>query len=488
MKATPTLWFEPQHWIDGKWHLAGTPFEVRNPATGSVICQVRLADAATVRAAIDGADAAFEAWSSTSPFERGEILKKLASLLLARKAEFAALLTSEQGKPFLHARAEVEYAASFFQWYGEEARRVCGRIAPHPDPAREFRIEPRAVGVAGLITPWNFPLAQGAKKIGAALAAGCTVVWKPSELTPLVALALAPLFREAGLPDGVLQIVPGLGPTVGGVLADDPRVGVLSLTGSAKTGAALMAAAAPKIKRVALELGGNAPFIVLPCADLDLVCSELVQQKLFVSGQVCVAANRIFVHESVHAELLARLAERLAAMRVGNGLEEGVDVGPLIHRDACERVAAFVREAVGLGAEVVFENRSFERDTDLCGGSFFPPTLLSGVHDGMRLVCEEVFGPVLSVLQYADLDEVVRRANDTPHRLSAYVYGTDLSEAYRVASRLEFGVVGVNEWRPLKAENPFGGRGQSGIGVEGGPEGVSEFLETRVLSVPKAMV
>jgi succinate-semialdehyde dehydrogenase/glutarate-semialdehyde dehydrogenase len=342
--------------------------------------------------------------------------------------------------------------------------------------------------VAGLITPWNFPLAQGAKKVAAALAAGCSAVWKPAELTPLIALAMGPLMREAGLPDGVLQIVPGRGSVIGGVLAEHPAVRVLSLTGSTATGSALMAAAAMGIKRLSLELGGNAPFIVLPDADLDFVAEQLTRLKLLVSGQVCVTANRVFVHAEAEAALAEKLAAKISAARLGNGLAEGIEAGPLIHRQACTEVGALVEQAVATGARIVCENRSYESDATLHEGSFFPPTVLTGVRDDMRVAQEEIFGPIIPLLRYTSVSDAVRRANETPYGLASYVYGRDLAQCRAVASAIEAGIVGVNEWRPLKAEIPFGGIKQSGIGAEGGEEGLREFLETQVISMPKPVI
>jgi len=485
MKTLPDFWFEPLPWIDGQWHPGGETVTVRNPATGEKIADVSRADAAVVTLAIEGAVKAQRTWREVSAVERGMILKRTAALLLAQKDEFARLLTAEQGKPYAQAVGEVEYAASFFQWFGEEARRVYGRIAGHPEAGREFFIEHKPAGVAGLITPWNFPLAQGAKKVAAALAAGCSAVWKPAELTPLIALAIGPLMRQAGLPDGVLQIVPGRGSVVGAVLAEHPAVRVLSLTGSTATGSALMVAAAPGIKRLSLELGGNAPFIVLPDADLDFVAEQLMRLKLFVSGQVCVTANRVFVHADAESALAEKLATKIRAARLGNGLADGIEAGPLIHRQACTEIGRLVEQAVAEGAKIVAENRSYERDATLREGSFFPPTLLTGVRDEMRVAQEEIFGPVIPLLRYTSVSDVVRRANDTPYGLASYVYGRDLAQCRAVASAIEAGIVGVNEWRPLKAEIPFGGIKHSGIGAEGGEEGIREFLETQVISMPK---
>lgn len=485
MKTLPDFWFETQAWINGTWHKGTDTVEVTNPATGEKLADVSRSDAGMVVDAIESADKAQRAWAEVSAVERGLVLKRTAALLLARRDEFARLLCAEQGKPYAQAAGEIDYAASFFQWFGEEARRVYGRIAAHPEAGREFIIEHKPAGVAGLITPWNFPLAQGAKKVAAALAAGCSAVWKPAELTPLIALAIAPLMKEAGLPDGVLQIVPGRGSVVGGVLAEHPAVRVLSLTGSTATGSALMIAAAPGIKRLSLELGGNAPFIVLPDADLDFVADQLTRLKLLVSGQVCVTANRIFVHADMEGVLAEKVAERLSAARVGNGLADGVEAGPLIHRQACDEVGALVDHAVTNGAQIVCQNRSYESDVDAQKGSFFPPTLLRGVRDDMRVAQEEIFGPVIPLLSYRSVVDAVKRANATPYGLASYVYGTDLSQCRAVASAIEAGIVGVNEWRPLKAEIPFGGIKQSGIGAEGGEEGIREFLEVQVISMPK---
>jgi succinate-semialdehyde dehydrogenase/glutarate-semialdehyde dehydrogenase len=485
MKTVPDFWFEPHPWINGSWHPGSESVTVSNPATGSPLAQVTRASASQVNQAIEGAAKTFTEWKLRSAAERGTILKRIAALLLERKDLLARLLTSEQGKPYPQAVAEVEYSASFFQWFGEEARRVYGRVVPHPESDREFIIEHKPIGVAGLITPWNFPLAQAAKKISAALAAGCTAVWKPAEATPLIALAVAPLFREAGVPDGAIQIVPGRGSVIGNLFADHPAVRVLSLTGSTSTGSSLMAAAARGIKRVSLELGGNAPFIILPDADLAFAAEQLCRLKLFVSGQVCVTANRIFVHRDVAAAFVDQVAQRLSSAHVGNGLADGIDAGPLIHQHACAEVGNLVEQSLHAGARCVVSNRSYEADRSNAAGAFYPPTLLTDVEDEMPIAQQEVFGPIIPVLQYHDFSDVVRRANATPYGLAGYVFGGDVSRCRAIASALDVGIVGVNEWRPLKAEIPFGGVKQSGIGAEGGEEGIREFLDTQVISLPK---
>ena len=477
------LRFRPGLWLNGQWKEDGAEsIMIRNPATGADIVSVPLAGPGEFRSAIDGAQRAFESWRHEPNASRGNILKKTAALMAARRQELAELLTQEQGKPLAQALAEVDYAASFFQWFGEESRRLCGRVQPHPQRGREYLVRPVPAGVAGLVTPWNFPLAQGSKKIAAALAAGCTAVWKPSELTPLVALALGPVLQEAGLPDGVLQILAARGAVAGEALSADARVRVLSLTGSTGTGRSLMQAAARHLPRLSFELGGNAPFLVLPDADLDLAAADLAKLKLLCSGQVCVTANRIFVPTSLEAAFADKLASQWRSLRVGNGLAAGVDVGRLIHGHACERVRGLVDEALAAGAEVLCENRSHESDPALSGGSFFAPVILRGVRDEMRVAREEIFGPVAPLLCYDDLADAVRRANATPFGLAAYVYGGDIARANAVADALDAGIVGVNEWRPLRAEIPFGGMKSSGLGSEGGEEGLREFCELKVVA------
>jgi succinate-semialdehyde dehydrogenase / glutarate-semialdehyde dehydrogenase len=477
------LGFTPGSWVNGQWEKdGGESITIRNPATGADIASVPLAGAANFRHAIDGAHRAFDSWRKEPSSSRGDILKRTAGLLAAKRRELAELLTSEQGKPLGQALAEVDYAASFFQWFGEESRRLVGRLQPHPQRGREYLVRPVAAGVAGLVTPWNFPIAQGAKKIAAALAAGCTAVWKPSELTPLIALVLGPILKEAGLPDGVLQILPARGAVGGEALTADARVRVLSLTGSTNTGRTLMQAASKHLPRLSFELGGNAPFIVLPDANLDAAAGDLVKLKMLCSGQVCVTANRIFVPAKLEAAFAEKLSSLWRGLRVGNGLAEGVDAGPLIHGKACERVRGLVDEAIGAGAELVSENRSHEGDATLANGSFFAPVILRGVRDEMRLAQEEIFGPVAPLLRYDDIRDAVRRANATPFGLAGYVYGSDPAIANAVAEALEVGIVGVNEWRPLRAEIPFGGIKSSGLGSEGGEEGLREFCELKVIA------
>ena len=437
-----------------------------------------------VQHAVAGAVTVQRRWASRAASQRGQVLLQVATQLRQHADRIARLLTAEQGKPYQQSLAEVEYAASFFTWFGEQARRIEGRLAPHPDGDRHFVIEHKPLGVAGLITPWNFPLAQGAKKISAALAAGCAAVWKPSEWTPLTALCVAPLLQKAGVPDGLVQILPGLGAQVGNALAQHPDVRLVSVTGSVATGSKVMQAAAADLKRVSLELGGNAPFIILPDADLDQVADQLIVLKTFVSGQVCVTANRIYVPQAIVTPLTQKLSSRLDQLRIGNGLDPQVQMGPLIHAQAVENVQRLVSDAIQQGAKIIGQNRRFQASSDLRQENFCPAILLGDVRDDMTIARQEIFGPVLPLITYQRPVDVVQAANDTPYGLAAYVYGSDLAVCHAIARQLEVGIVGINEWRPLKAEIPFGGVKQSGFGSEGGYEGLHEYQTTQVISMP----
>jgi succinate-semialdehyde dehydrogenase/glutarate-semialdehyde dehydrogenase len=488
MKQNTHLWFPADLWIDGRWQAATDRIKVTNPADNSVLAEVARADEATLQSAVDLAAECFQTWKETPIETRGNILKEIARLLLDDKDRMATLLTLEQGKTIRQARGEVDYAASFYQWFGEQVRRLKGEVLDHPTPGREFIVEHKPIGVVGIITPWNFPLAQGAKKVAGALAAGCTMVWKPAELTPLIALAMGPIFKEAGVPDGVVNIVTSRGSVAGPLFARHPAVGVVSLTGSTETGATVMRDCAPGIKRVSLELGGNAPFIICDDADQELACEDLVAIKTLVAGQVCVTANRIFVHRSIHDAFVERLNQRLHKLHLGNGLEEASDCGPLIHDQACADMQAFVDDAIQAGARQVFGAGDIPVHGDAEAGSFFTPTLLVDVPESCRIAKEEIFGPILAIYKFDTVDEVIARSNDTPFGLSAYVYSGDYAKGKYIAERIEAGIVGVNEMRPLKAQIPFGGWKQSGIGAEGGVEGLIEFLVPRVLSLPKTFL
>jgi succinate-semialdehyde dehydrogenase/glutarate-semialdehyde dehydrogenase len=435
---------------------------------------------AETRLAVEAAAAAFEGWRSRSATGRADVLGRIHEGLLKERERLAELRAAEQGGPVAQGRGEVDFAAGYFRWFAEEARRVYGRTIPHPDPRRRLRVEYAPVGVVGAITPWNAPLSAPARKLAAALAAGCTVVLKPSELTPLTAFALGHIAHEAGLPAGVLNIVCGDAPAIGRVLLEHEAVRLITFTGSAGVGRHLMAEAGRRMKRVTMELGGNAPFIVFADADLDQAADDLVALKCTNAGQVCVAANRALVEQAAHATFVEKVRERLAGQRLGPGRDPETTMGPLIRPGAARDVAERVAEAIEQGATLV------------CGGdpgraglgeAFYPPTLLDGVTGAMRIAAEESFSPVVPVLEFETEGEALRLANDTPDGLAAYVYTRDLNRAQRFADGLRAGVIGINDPRPITPEAPFGGVGGSGMGREGGTEGLMEFLDARLIGL-----
>jgi succinate-semialdehyde dehydrogenase / glutarate-semialdehyde dehydrogenase len=472
-------------WINGSPAVCPATTPVINPANGQPAADVGLCCVDQITEAISAAEVAGQQWRHTTAAHRSNILHCVHDRLIAEQNSIAQLITEEQGKPLVQSIGEVLYAASFFQWFAEQVRRQESRVVAHPEPNREYLLQSTPLGVAGLITPWNFPLALGAKKTATALAAGCAAVWKPSELTPLSALAMGPLLKDCGVPDGLIQIVPAVGPVAGQAFAQHPKMRIISLTGSIRTGQTVMRAAADQLQKISLELGGNAPFIILPDADIPQTVDDLLQLKLLVSGQVCVSANRVFVPEDLLSTVVDCLRDRLKNVRVGPGTEPGVRAGPLIHQHACETIQSKIQAACDNGASIVAENLSAPRRSDENSGSWFPPTILTNVTDSMKVASDELFGPVISLLSYTDVDEAVYRANATEYGLAGYVYGQDVKQMRSVAERLDVGIVGVNEWRPLRAEIPFGGVKQSGIGAEGGTNGLDEFTHWKVLSLPR---
>jgi succinate-semialdehyde dehydrogenase / glutarate-semialdehyde dehydrogenase len=477
------LWFPSQLYIDGAWTDAdsGSRFAVTNPATGEEIGTAPRGDENDAVKAVEAAAAALPAWRRLPGARRAELVKRIGELLLEHRDALATLLTTEQGKPLAQAKGEVEYAASFYRWFAEEGRRIAGYGVPHRDTGKRTWTEYHPVGVVAAVTPWNFPLAQGAKKLAAALAAGCTTVLKPASHTPLMSCAMAWIGAEAGLPPGVLNVVCGDARAIGRVFTSHPAVRSISLTGSTATGAALMSQAGAQIKRTSMELGGNSPFIVLDDANLDRAAGDLIRVKFMSNGQMCVTANRIFVQEPVYDAFRQRVVERVKALVVGNGLDSDVDVGPLISHDAVAAVNELVEDAVAAGARLLVGGPSALPES-LRPGSFYPPTVLEDAADGMRIAREEIFGPVIPLFRFVDDEEVVRRSNDTEYGLAAYVYAGSLDRGVRVARAVEAGIVGINDMRPLRAEVPFGGVKKSGVGREGGREGIEEFLEVRVFS------
>lgn len=468
--------------IDGEWCEAegGRRFEVFDPATGAVVGSVPDGGAAEARRAIAAAERAFGAWSRTTAYRRAELLLKAHALMTERHEALARTMTEEQGKPLRAARNEVRYGADFLLWFAEEAKRVNGEILPSARPDQRFMVLHQPVGVVAAITPWNYPVSMITRKLGPALAAGCTVVLKPAEATPLSAVAMTRIFEEAGFPPGVVNLVTASDPVpIGAEFTSHPAVAKLTFTGSTAVGRRLAAEAAGRMKRVSMELGGHAPFIV--CKDADPVHAakggSLV--KFLNTGQACISPNRFYVHEAVYAPFVETLTERVRAMKAGSGLEEGVAVGPLVNEAAVEKVDRQVRDAVEKGAELRAGGARLTEGA-LANGHFYAPTVLAGVAPDMLIHREETFGPVAPVIPYGDDDDVLAMANDTEYGLAAYVYTRDLSRAMHLFEGLRFGIVGINDINPTAAAAPFGGMKESGIGREGGTEGIAEYLETKL--------
>lgn len=460
--------------IDGQWVQAAQTAVVTDPATGQVIARVAQLDAQTTKRAVDAAERAFGPWQRTLARERSDMLLRLYDLVHAHVDDLAYLMTREQGKPLTEARGEVRYAAGFIRWFAEEALRVYGETIPTPRQGSRVLVLKQPIGVVAAITPWNFPLAMIARKLAPALAAGCTAVIKPAPETPLSALALAELTQRAGFPPGVVNVVTGDAAIIGKIFTQSPVVRKLSFTGSTAVGKLLMQQSAQTVKRISLELGGNAPFIVFGDADLDAALDGLMASKFRNSGQTCVCANRIFVHTSIYDRFAQALATRVQQLKVGPGTDEGVEQGPLIHERAVAKVEAHLAEATACGANVVCGGRRHA-----LGGTYFEPTVLTGVRPDMRVAREETFGPVAPLIAFESDEEVLKFANATDYGLAAYLYTRDLGRAFRISEALEYGMVGVNQGMISTPEAPFGGVKQSGLGREGSHFGIDEFLELK---------
>jgi succinate-semialdehyde dehydrogenase/glutarate-semialdehyde dehydrogenase len=467
--------------IGGRWRNSsnGEHFSVVDPSTEQALCDVADGTIDDARDALDAAVQAQAEWAETAPRDRGEILRGAFALMNERADELALLMTLEMGKPLAESKAEVTYAAEFFRWFSEEAVRIEGRWSRNPAGAGRLLTMRQPVGPCLLITPWNFPIAMGTRKIGPAIAAGCTMVVKPAQQTPLSMLLLADMLREVGLPDGVLNVVPTTKASdVTGPLFDDRRLRKVSFTGSTPVGKKLMEQASKHLLRVSMELGGNAPFVVFDDADLDAAVDQAVIAKMRNVGESCVAANRFHVHESVADEFAQRLAQRLGDMKVGRGTDDGVQVGPLIDDDQRGKVAELVEDAVGKGAKVLTGG---EKVGDR--GYFYAPTVLSGITDDATLLREEIFGPVAPVKTFSSYDEAVAAANASEYGLVGYVFTRDLRRALKVCEDLEFGMVGLNKGLVSNPAAPFGGVKESGFGREGGREGIEEYLSVKYVAV-----
>jgi succinate-semialdehyde dehydrogenase / glutarate-semialdehyde dehydrogenase len=467
--------------VGGEWREAsgGGTFAVEDPSTGEVLCEVADATPEDGLAALDAAVAAQASWAAHPPRERGEILRRAFEAINDRADELALLMTLEMGKPVAESKAEIAYAAEFFRWFAEEAVRIDGRYGVAPNGKGRLLTMRQPVGPCVLITPWNFPMAMGTRKIGPAVAAGCTMVIKPAALTPLSMLALGRILEEAGLPAGVCNIVTTRrsGPVMEPLIKDG-RTRKLSFTGSTEVGRKLMAQAADNVLRVSMELGGNAPFLIFDDADLDAAVEGAMIAKMRNIGEACTAANRFHVAEPVAEAFAGKLAERMGAMKVGRGTEDGVQVGPLINKDAVDKVSELVGDALDKGARAVVGARPGDGR-----GYFYQPTVLADVPGDARVLKEEIFGPVAPVASFDDEEAAVRAANDTEFGLVAYVYTRDLQRAFRVVEGLETGMVGLNQGLVSNPAAPFGGVKQSGVGREGGREGIAEYLETKYVAM-----
>ncbi len=467
-------------YINGTWRAGAAQerFDVINPATEEVLASVASADIADADAALDAAETAMADWAARTPRERSEVLRRAWELMTARLDDFARLITLENGKARGDAMGEATYAAEFFRWFAEEAVRADGMITRAPASGARIMVQHKPAGLAVLVTPWNYPAAMGTRKIAPALAAGCGVIIKPASETPLTMLALMPLLEEAGVPAGLVNVLPSKRT---GALVDhmlhDPRVRVVSFTGSTGVGRKLLHSAADQVLKPAMELGGNAPLIVFEDADLDTAVEGTMLAKMRNLGEACTAANRIYVHQDIAEDYTRRLTEAMGKLKVGDGSDPTVDVGPLVNADTRDKVAAFVEDAVSRGAKVELGGRASEGR-----GYFYPPTVLSNVSEESECVHDEIFGPVAAIQTFSDQDDVVRRANDTEYGLVAYVFSEDMKRALQVCERLDYGMVGLNRGLVSDPAAPFGGTKQSGLGREGGHEGMLEFMETQYIS------
>lgn len=463
--------------INGEWTGSELDtFEVTNPATSEVIATVPNGGYAEAKQAADAAYAAFKEWSAFSAYERAEIIWKWHKLIDENKEDLARTMTMEQGKPFKEAVGEIAYANGFLSWYAEEGKRVYGETIPATGRNKRLFVHKQPVGVIAAITPWNFPAAMITRKVAPALAAGCTAVVKPAEQTPLTAFKLAELAEKAGLPKGVLNIVTGKAQEIGKAWLEDTRVRKLTFTGSTEVGKLLMRGSADTVKKVSLELGGHAPVIVMEDADLDKAVEGVLTSKFRNAGQTCVCSNRIYVHESIQEVFTSKLVEKVQELRVGDGLEEGVDIGPLIDKAAIEKVNRHISDALEKGAKV-------ETGGELVKDLFFAPTVITNVKDDMICMTEETFGPLAPVTTFKTEEEAIERANDSIYGLAAYVFTENISRAIRISEALEYGIIGLNDGLPSTPQVPFGGFKQSGLGREGGHYGIEEFLEVKYISL-----
>ena len=469
-------------YINGEWRDAasGARFDVLNPANGDVVGSVPDGGAPDVADAIAAASDAFKGWAGRTAYERSAILYRAYEIMQDRKEDLAQTMSQEQGKPLRAARNEVQYGSDFLLWYAEEAKRVYGETIPAPRGDQRFIVSHQPVGVVGAITPWNYPVSMVTRKVAPAIAAGCTIVLKPSDETPLCAVEIFKILHDAGVPPGVVNLVTALDPTpIGDAFTTNPTVRKLTFTGSTRVGKMLAQGAAAQLKRVSMELGGHAPFIVYPDADPVHAAKGAAMVKFLNTGQACISPNRLFVHESLVEVFAATLIERVSKLRAGSGLEEGVAIGPLVNEAAVAKVENQVNDAVAKGATVLCGGARLSGD-GLDKGHFFAATVLRDVTPDMLIYREETFGPVAPIITFKDDDDVLEMANDTHYGLAAYIYTRDIARAMRAFEGLRFGIIGINDINPTAAAAPFGGMKESGLGREGGTEGIAEYLETKL--------
>ncbi|WP_147534181.1 NAD-dependent succinate-semialdehyde dehydrogenase [Bacillus marasmi] len=469
-------------YVNGAWcgQESNELTEVVNPATQQVIGAVPTGGAIEATQAVDAASASFKSWSKLTAEERYKILMKWHYLIDENKEEIARIMTMEQGKPLKEALGEVNYANGFISWFAEEGKRVYGETIPASAPNKRILVRKEPVGVIAAITPWNFPAAMITRKVAPALAAGCTAVVKPASQTPLTALKLAELAHEAGMPEGVLNVITGKSVEIGKAWLSDPRVTKITFTGSTEVGKTLMRGAAENVKKISLELGGNAPFIVMDDADLQKAAVGLLQSKFRNAGQTCICTNRVYVQQNVASEFVEIFQKELAKLKIGNGLDEGIDIGPLIDGSALTKVEGFVDDVQKKGGKVSYTGLLHD---DAGSGYFYPPTLLTGVTDEMECMKDEIFGPLAPIATFETEEEVIARANNSRFGLAAYVYTNDLSRSFRITEGLEYGIIGLNDALPSVPQAPFGGYKESGLGREGGHYGIDEFLEVKYISI-----
>lgn len=468
--------------INGEWQGADSKEKVTiyNPATLVTISEVSYGGKAETVRAIQSASKAFETWGQTTGRERSRILYKAAQIMLDEADRLGEILTTEQGKPLKEATGEVKGAANFLLWYAEEASRGYGELIPSSVKSKRLMVIPQPIGVIGAITPWNFPASMITRKIGPALAAGCTVVLKPSPETPISAVEIVKILEQAGLPKGVVNLVTGDAEAIGDAMLSDKQVRLITFTGSTKVGKHLIRESANHVKKMSLELGGHAPIIVFDDADIEKAATLSLGSKFRNNGQTCICANRLYVHESIQKKFTDVLKSKVEQLQIGNGLKGGTDLGPLINENAAKKVQAHLDDAVEKGANIVTGGCKWNGDLD---GYFYQPTILSDVTDDMIIMNEETFGPVIPIQAFTDEDTVIEKANNTDYGLAAYIFTEKTSRALRVSERLEYGIVGVNDVFPSLPETPFGGIKQSGLGKEGGHHGMHEFLEMKFVSI-----